>query len=167
MKEKKEKDNSVLATHVPLLIRAFDVSEGDVLEVGTGWFSTLILHWMAHISKRMVYSYESKDHWYRRARRYNSEYHKIIKVNNWDELPVDKHWGLVFIDHSPESRRNVEVKRFANSADYIVIHDTQPEDDEKYQFSKIWDLFKYKYDWKKSKPWTTVVSNIKDLKNIE
>jgi len=162
-----KQDKSALATHVPLLIRVFDISEGDVLEIGTGWFSTSILHWLAHISKRKVYSYESKQHWYNRALRYKSKYHEIIKVGSWDELPVDRHWGLVFIDHSPEARRHIEVKRFANSADYIVMHDTQSEDDEKYQFSKIWHLFKHRHDWRKATPWASVVSNFKELSNIE
>jgi len=161
-----ENDKSVLATHIPLLVRVFDISKGDVLEIGTGWFSTLALHWLAHVTKRTVFSYESKQHWYERALRYKSKYHKIIKVDSWDKLPVDKHWGLVFIDHSPEARRHVEVERFADSADYIVIHDTQPEDDEKYQFGKIWHLFKYRHDWKKARPWASVVSNVKKLTNI-
>jgi hypothetical protein len=160
-------DKSALATHVPLLVRVFDVSEGDVLEIGTGWFSTLILHWLAHIKKRKVYSYESKEHWYQRALRYKSPYHEIIKVKDWDELPVDRHWGLVFIDHAPEARRHVEVQRFADHADYIVMHDTQPENDGKYQFGKIWHLFKYRYDWKGAKPWTSVVSNFKDLSSLD
>jgi hypothetical protein len=159
-------DKRALATHIPLLIRVFDISEGDVLEVGTGWFSTLMLHWLAHIYKRRVYSYESSRHWYERALRYQSPYHKIIKVESWDELPADKHWGLVFIDHSPEARRRVEIERFKDLADYIVIHDTQPEDDKKYQYSGIWRYFKYKKNWTRAKPWASVVSNFKDLKNI-
>jgi hypothetical protein len=54
-----EIDKTGPATHIPLLIRVFDISEGDVLEVGTGWFSTLVLHWLAHIYKRQVYSYST------------------------------------------------------------------------------------------------------------
>jgi hypothetical protein len=160
-------DNSVMATHVPLLVRVFDISKGDVLEIGTGYFSTLVLHWLAHIYKRNVYSYESRQYWYDRALKLKSKYHQIFKVGSWDELPVDKHWGLVFVDHSPEARRHVEVKRFADGADYIVMHDTQPESDEIYQFSKIWHLFKYRHDWKNAIPWASVVSNFKDLTNIE
>lgn len=168
---KEESDKSVLATHVPLLVRVFDLSEGDVLEVGTGWFSTLILHWLAHTYRRNVYSYESKDHWYNKALRHQSEYHHIIKVGSWDELPAGKspsgkNWGLVFIDHSPEARRHVEIERFKDLADYIVVHDTQPEDDAKYQYRDSWKFFKHKKDWKRAKPWASVVSNFKDLKNI-
>ena len=161
-----ENDKSILATHIPLLVRMFDKSEGDVLEIGTGWFSTITLDWLANLYKRHVYSYESSNHWYKRAKRYESKFHHIIKIESWDDLPADKHWGLVFIDHSPEERRHVEIERFKDLADYIVVHDTQPEDDVKYQYSGSWKYFKYKYDWIKAKPWTSVVSNTKDLNNI-
>ena len=155
------------ASHITLLSRVVDLSQGDILEIGTGYFSTLFLHWMAHIYKRNVCSYENDPKWYARSLRATSKYHKIIFVNNWDELPVDRHWGIVFIDHKPGERRSVDIKRFANSADYIVIHDTEPEHEKEYQLSKIWHLFKYRYDYKKIVPWTTVVSNSKELDNIE
>lgn len=161
-----ETDKSILATHIPLLVRVFNLSEGDVLEIGTGWFSTLVLHWMAHLYKRQVYSYESSDYWFDRAKKNESEFHHIVKVKNWDELPSDKHWGMVFIDHSPEARRHVEIERFKDLADYIVVHDTQPEDEAKYQYSQSWKYFKYKKDWTKAIPWTSVVSNTKELDNI-
>jgi hypothetical protein len=154
------------ATHIPLLVRVFDLSEGDVLEIGTGYFSTLILRWLAHMYKRHVYSYENNPNWYQKVIKGNTQYHTQILVDSWDKLPVDKHWGLVFIDHSPPARRIVEIERFAKRADYIVIHDTEPEHDSGYHFSKIWPLFKYVYHWKKLFQWTSVVSNFKDLKKL-
>lgn len=156
-----------LATHVPLLTRVFDISEGDVLEIGTGYFSTLLLHWLSTMSKRHVYSYESKDGWYQKALKYNKNYHHIVLCKNWESADfVNKHWGVVFVDHSPEARRHVDVARLKDKADYIVIHDTSPECDEIYQYSKIWPLFKYRYDYTKIAPNTSVVSNFKNLKNI-
>lgn len=154
------------ASHIPLLSRVIDLSDGDILEVGTGYFSTLFLHWMAHILKRNVYSFESDPHWFKRALRSQSKYHKIYKVDNWDELPADKHWGVIFIDHGPGPRRKIEIERFANLADYIVIHDTEPENDKFYGYSEIWPLFKYIYHFNKLNPWTSVVSNTKNLKEI-
>ena len=159
-------EKSSAASHVPLLTRVFDLSDGDVLEIGTGYFSTLLLHWLAHIYKRKVYSYENSPYWYKRALRSASDYHIITKVENWDELPVGRHWGLVFVDHWPGERRNTEIARFAKSADYIVIHDTEPDNDRHYHYGEIWPLFKYVRHWKKIWPWTSVVSNFKDLKNL-
>lgn len=163
--------SSAAPSHSPLLTRVFDISEGDVLEVGTGYFSTLLLHWLAHIYKRNVYSYENDPQWYKRALKAGSLLHKVYKVSSWDELPATfspsgKRWGIVFIDHSPVERRVIEIERFADKADYIVIHDTEPEQDPRYQYSKIWSKFKYIYHGNKVSPWTSVVSNFKNLNNI-
>lgn len=158
--------NSPGASHIAVLTRLIDISEGDILEVGTGYFSTLALHWFAHIYKRKVYSYESDPRWYKRALRMSSKYHFIYKVENWDELPAGKHWGVVFIDHSPAERRMVEIEKFKDLADYIVVHDTEPENDKEYHYSKIWPLFKYIFHYNKISPWTSVVSNLKRLDDI-
>lgn len=161
-------EKSSFATHVPLLTRVFDQSEGDVLEIGTGYFSTLLLHWLAEMTKRHVYSYENRFGWYTRARRMESTYHHIIYCPSWDEAPFeDKHWGLVFVDHGPDNRRPVEIERLKDKTDYMVIHDTDIERDEMYGYSKVLPKFKYRYDYKKIWPYTSVVSNFKKLDNIE
>lgn len=164
--ERLSKKESVI-THIPLLVRVFDISEGDVLEIGTGHFSTLILHWLATVYKRHVYSYENGVYWHSRAMKYESEYHHIVLCENWNSADFDqKYWGMVFIDHSPGWRRPREVARLANKADYLVIHDTEPDQNNKYAFEKTWGLFKYRYDYTKLRPNTSVVSNFKDLSNI-
>jgi hypothetical protein len=152
-----------VASHLCLLARVFDKSEGDVLEIGTGFFSTLLLHWLATTFKRQVYSYESKRAWYDRNKKYNNEYHHIVYCPNWDELP-DKHWGMIFIDHSPNERRITEINKL--KADYIVFHDSQPDEDHIYHYSQI-RPFKYRYDYKKILPWTSVVSDTKELNDLE
>lgn len=94
-------------------------------------------------------------------------YHKVIKVNGWNEAKIDKHWGMVLIDHSPDERRWMEIKRLANLAEYIVIHDSNLSKTKNYGYEKIWDLFKYRYNYIKLNPNTTVVSNFHDLKEFE
>ena len=163
---------SLMATHIPLLVRVFDLSEGDVLEMGTGYFSTLLLKWLCSMTGRTLYSYESREYWYKRAKAHASDSHKVIFCPDFDKADIERHWGLVFIDHGPNTRRVVEIERLANFADYIVIHDTQPNPKgldlpTDYHYEKIWGLFKYRYDYTKAMPWTSVVSNFKDLKNIE
>jgi len=159
-----------VASHIPLLVRVFDKSKGDVLEVGTGYYSTLLLHWLANTSRRQLYSYESSDYWYKRATekmRMENDYHHIVYCPNWDDIPTDKHWGMIFIDHGPNERRIVEIEKFKDKCDYMVIHDTEPASNRAYKYSEIWPLFKYKYDYNKILPATSVVSNFKDLKDIE
>ena len=153
-----------MATHVPVLVRAFDLSEGDVLEVGTGYFSTTILDWLCAISGRKLVSYETDPKWFERAKRLQSDYHDIIFVENWDKIPLDKkHWGLAFIDHSPHLRRAIEIERLKDKAEYIVAHDTEPRSEKGYDYPRIYPLFKYRFDYKKAEPWTSVLSNFHAL----
>jgi len=169
------KDMILVGTHLPVLVRAFELSEGDVLELGTGFFSTNILRWLCEMSGRTLYSYETGWSWYNIAIRKPVPFQKVIKIDNFDDAPIDKHWGLVLIDHSPTRRRIIDIKRLAYLADYIVIHDTNPEHDgEKndpkkkgYRYSEIWPLFKYRYDFTKYNPNTTVVSNFFPLERFK
>ena len=160
---KKKRSMVRMATHLPLLVRAFELSEGDVLEMGTGYFSTLVLKWLCEMHDRTLYSFEGNKKWYDRAMRKPKPFQELIYTPNWDDVDIERHWGLAFIDHGPNKRRHVDIARLANYADYIVIHDTEPESDKNYHYSKIWDLFKYRYDYKKCLPWTSVVSNTKEL----
>ena len=168
------KRSSLVATHLPLLVRVFDKSEGDVLEIGTGYFSTLILRWLCAITDRKLYSYESNRKWYEKAKRHEDENCKVFYTPKFSEADFDKkHWGMIFIDHSPNHKRKVEIERLANKCDYMVIHDTTPYNPKhthipsNYLYEDIWPLFKYRYDYTKIVPWTSVVSNTKKLNDIE
>ena len=159
--------NDRVASHVPLLVRVFDISRGDVLEVGTGYYSTLLLHWLASLTERNLFSYESHRRWYKKALQWQSPLHQVFYCPNWDEADFDqRHWGMAFMDHSPGYRRPREVARLANLAEYIVIHDTQPQIGKEYQFSQTWGLFKYVYHYTKIVPYTTVVSNFHELLGV-
>lgn len=154
------------ATHMPLLVRMFDKTEGDVLEMGTGYYSTSVLGWLCELSGRNLYSYEGKAKWYGKIIRKAKPFHKIIFCQNWDEADIERHWGLAFIDHGPNERRQIDIKRLANHADIIVIHDTEPACDNLYHYSSIFPLFKYRVDFTKYKPWTSAVSNFVDVSKI-
>ena len=161
------KDLILCGTHLPVLVRAFQLSKGDVLELGTGFFSTNVLRWLCEMSGRTLYSYETGLSWYKIATRKPVPFQKVIKVENWDEAKIERHWGMAFVDHEQGKRRHIEVKRLANLADYVVIHDTNPEWDKEYRYSRIWSLFKYRYDFKRYFSWTTVVSNFFSLEKFE
>lgn len=157
-----------MATHLPLLLRVFEVSEGDVLEMGTGYFSTLILRWYCEMFGRELYSFESIKSWYEKNKAKPKEFHHLFYTPNFDKAEIERHWGLAFIDHGPNERRVKEIERLANYAEYIVIHDTQPNFHNvdlptNYHYEKIWPLFKYRYDYTKLLPWTSVVSNFHNL----
>ncbi len=130
-----------------------------MVELGTGPFSTPLLHWVCKDMNRKLISYEIDPEYYNYARQFRSPIHRIKQVKDWDEVNSTIHRGLVFIDHNPFDKRAPDIIRFKDSADYVVIHDTECENN----FKIIWPHFKYAYTWKDCRPWATVVSNSKDL----
>lgn len=157
-------------SHIPILSKIIEISEGPILELGTGFNSTPIIHWLCNEEKRKVVSYESDKMFYLAARNYRNEFHEVHhveKLGGWDNIDIEsQHWGLVFIDHAPGKRRNIEMARIANNADYVVVHDTEPRSDWHYNYSNHFDKYKYRYDYTIAYPHTSIFSNFKDLSNL-
>lgn len=151
------------STFMPILIKAVSLTNGDVLEMGAGYFSTPLLHWICKY-KNLLFTYENDPLFYSFAKQFQSPKHVIKLVNNWDDIKINKHWGVVFIDHVPDNRRGKDIIRFKNNADYIVIHDSERENT--FGYIEAWGHFKYRYDWKDCRPWTTVLSNFKGLQEF-
>lgn len=153
-------------SHLPVLIKLVTLTEGPILELGTGLFSTPYLHWACFLPKRKLISYDNDSNYFAQAKEYVCDYHEVHFVEDWDKIDISGHWTIALIDHTPRGRRIEEIKRLANSCDYIVVHDTNGRWDPKYRYSLIYPLFKYRYDFRGSKPFTTVLSNSKDLSNL-
>lgn len=149
------------STHNPMLIKTILISDGPVLEVGAGLYSTPLMHWLCKVLHRKLVTYENDPGFYQFAKKFVSIDHRVKFIESWDKMDFSTHWGVVLIDHSPEERRVVDLINFKDKADYIVVHDTEAE--EEYNWEKAWPHFKYRYTWKDCRPWTTVVSNFKDL----
>ena len=149
----------------PILIKIMQITSGDVLELGMGFFSTPLLHWLCFDMGRNLVSYEHHKAYFKMQRHFHKPWHKIYFVEDWDKIDIDKPWSVALIDHNHKRRRE-EAKKLANCAEYILIHDSQPEDDRFYGLLSIYKHFKYRYDYKKDKPWTTVLSNFVNLKEV-
>jgi hypothetical protein len=157
------------ASHLPVLIKVISITDGPVLELGIGMFSTPYLHWACYSKKRELVSYENEQGYIARFKSYENDYHKLIFTDNWDNIKIDRPWDMAFIDHEsrPNSRRSIEARRLANFAKYVVLHDTEPSYDKEYKYSEIYPLFKYRYDFKDALPNTSVLSNFVDLTNFK
>ena len=147
---------------MPVLIRTVQMTNGPVLELGAGIFSTPLLHWLCEEKDRELATYESVEKYYRIAKQFKSKTHTVELVDDWDKINVDKHWSVAFIDH-PTDRRAKDALRLKDIADYVILHDTQ---DSAYGYDKVWPHFKYIYHWKFHKPWTSVVSNSYEIDPI-
>lgn len=148
-------------THIPTLLRFIPLTDGDVCEMGVGFNSTPLLHWLCQ--GRNLVSYEGNADYYKFARQYQSKNHKVRFVPDWKKVDFDRHWSVVFIDHSNRPRtRGDDAVKFKN-ADLIILHDTEPESLEHYGYEQVFKKFKYHYTWDKCKPFTSVVSNVIDV----
>src|SRR3990167_9256105 len=161
------------ATHLGSLIACMNKTDGDVLEMGMGLFSTPYLHYQCTVSKRKLLSLDNSKGWARKFINsdfshylYRNEYHQLEYVKDWDRAVIDKPWDVVLIDHDPSERRKEDVKRLANLAKYIIIHDSNERHEHVYHYSEIYPLFKYKRVWDKDDRFATVLSNFVELDNL-
>jgi hypothetical protein len=143
--------------HRPLLFLALSLACGDVYEFGAGDGSTPYLRKYCEATSRRFRSFESHEVW---ALKCGSEF-----VKNWDDDMLYWPCSVAFVDHAPGEHRHVAVKRLAEFADIIVIHDTEEGGAGDYKFEKIWHLFKYRLNYNKTGggAGATAVSNTIDL----
>ena len=160
------RDSTGTGTHLELLIQAIEKSRGKIAELGMGYYSTPYLHYKAFIQKRELVSFENNPKFSSYFEKYKNDTHKIVLVENWNDIDLSGHWGVALIDHHPEERRVEEIKRLADSCDFIVIHDTNGRNERYFHFNTIFPLFKYRIDFTKEYPQTTLVSNFNDLKDF-
>lgn len=155
--------NGTFGTHVhPLLASALS-TKGTIIEFGTGDFSTLVLHEVCKHQNRRLISYDDHEEWHNNFVDLKSDIHEFTLVKDWNDVPVIK-CGLVFIDHAPAERRVIDIDRFANHAEIIVVHDTDKMD--YYGYQSHFDQFKYVYTYKRFKKTTTLLSNTIDVSEL-
>src|SRR3972149_11091960 len=77
-------------SHLGCLIQAFGKTTGDVLELGTGVFSTPYLHYACTLAKRNLVSYENFQEWYEFMKTYENEYHKVNLVEKYADAQTDR-----------------------------------------------------------------------------
>lgn len=153
-------------SHLPVLIRAVSLTDGPVLEMGMGHNSSLFLHWACATTKRPLVSYESQPAFYRFANQFKRDFHQVFCISNWAKAEIEREWDVAFIDHNPAWRRKEDIRRLANLAKYIVVHDTEGRNDSRFHYSEIFPLFKWQYNYDFYTPKTSVLSNFVDLSDF-
>lgn len=138
---------------------------GDVLELGTGMFSTPVLHWLCVPDKRTLVSYESHRKFYDIAKQYSDEFHTVNFTENFDEIDIEKPWDVVFVDHEAK-RRSREAIRVANCAKFVILHDTCWRDEKHYHYQEAYPYYKYFYQFHLARPKTTLLSNFVDVSKL-
>lgn len=158
------KNHVQYSSHLPLLIRMVTQTFGDVLECGTGLFSTPVLHWLCAPDKRTLVSYEANKKYYDLATQYARDFHTVNYVENWDEIDIEKPWDVAFFDHEA-IRRRIEAQRVAEYAQFVIIHDTCGRDERHYHYRELFPFYKYNYQFL-IRPRTRLLSNFVDVNKI-
>lgn len=153
-------------SHIPVLVKALSLTDGPVLELGAGIYSTPVLHWMCAPKKRELVTYDNDSKYLDMygIKDFQCEFHTVLCVSDWDDADIERNWGVVFVDHKPSERRKVDVARVADYADYVVIHDTDSE--KHYQYSEIYSLFKYRREFRIRKRGTAILTNLRPLDEL-
>lgn len=161
--------------HLFLLWLALAETDGDVVELGCGDGSTVQLHDYCKLNQRNLFSFDTDLEWLNKYKECESLTHSFTLVNNWDLVKnMCPNPSVVLVDHAPGERRIEDVKIYANAAEVLVLHDTQPQPTAAgYEYEKIWDLFKYRVDLTvpmnrevdppDNRTWASMVSNKIDI----
>lgn len=162
--------NPLWGSHIPVLVKLLDITSGPVLELGMGAFSTPLLHSLCQNKDRLLVSYEEGDNYFAMHKPFESPLHQLVHImapEDWGKTKIeDTPWDVAFIDHCAD-RRAADAARLANIAKYVVIHDSDPSNDKYYHYPEIYPLFKYRYDYTKLVPNTTVLSNFVDVTGLK
>jgi hypothetical protein len=153
-------------SHRELLWLALKNKGGDVVEMGSGNGSTLLLDSECNMSCRQFLSIEDTP-----EKGCSPIYgHYIIKdgylgiEDRWNDIFDTFDVGILFIDVAPGELRKDLIEHWRDRAETIVVHDSEIGADYVYGMSGVLSTFKYRLDYApKGKPHTTVVSNFIDV----
>lgn len=151
---------------LPVLMKLTQMTYGSILELGAGYNSTSFLHWLAFATNRKVVTYESDRKWYEFAKHFEAPFHEVHFVEDWDAIDLSPPWSIALVDHDPPQRRRGEIRKLMH-ADYVVVHDSEPDHASTYRYHRVRNLFKYHYDYTATQPHTAVWSNTYDFANFK
>jgi ubiquinone/menaquinone biosynthesis C-methylase UbiE len=156
-------------SHIPMLVKAIEMTNKPVLELGIGYNSTPLLHWLCADKGIGLLSLESDPEWLKKFLEFRTDNHILAEFNfdnSLDVLGVDD-FGVVFVDHRPARKRRSSALFFKDKADIIILHDSELADNPAYKYTGIYKEFKYKYEYKRvGTPYTMVLSNRLNVERI-
>lgn len=151
----------VYATHLHALVETALATEGAILELGCGNYSTPVLSAIARHGNRVLRIQASDVKWLYQF----AEFGDIEHVPNWDKWqppappPGHDEWGMVFLDSEQSTLGRIErIPQLRAVTRVIVLHDAQGAV-QRPRWPKViegWDVsIRKRYD-----PWTAVLRRI-------
>lgn len=147
-----------LSSFFPVLSKILTITSGPVMELGTGIHSTPFLHWTCFSQKRELVSYENNIEYFKIFQEYQFGLHKVLFYDDFNKISIKKHFDIIFIDHMPQEDRGVQLKKFINDANFIVVHDVTK--------ANFVGFSKYRFD-SEAEINTSVFSNFVDVGSMK
>lgn len=117
----------VYATHLHPLVEVALSTEGPILELGCGDYSTPVLSAIARNQRRVLKIQAADVTWLYKF----AEFGDIEHVPNWDKWtppapPDTAEWGMVFLDSEQSTLGRIErLPQLRAVAPVVVLHDAQ------------------------------------------
>ncbi len=112
-------------THQPVLYEAIKRTSGPIVELGSGYNSTALIHAVAG-PDRKVTTFEHDVDWMMRFMQYKVlPNHDVCWLHSWSSiLHISGPLSVVFVDQGLWESRAESIKHFANIAEVVVLHDS-------------------------------------------
>lgn len=153
------------STHLPLLALCVANTEGPVLELGCGHYSTLLLHALCAPGlgpARQLVTCDTNPGWLLKFSDLRCAWHEVVHSDGVDRY-VGKRWALIFVDEAPAGHRVPAIRALRQSTDLFVLNNTEPpftEGRKAYRYDEILPSFPHRYDYKRyPSTWASVVSD--------
>lgn len=154
-------------SHLPVLMRCLELTDGPVLELGGGLYSTPFLHWACFRSGRHLVTMEKHEVYYEYLEQYRRDWHEVEFVEDWGEMNVTRmNWGIVLVDHDPLERRPIEARRVKDCAEYVVFHDATERGAGKLGYEGAFREFKERFLFDEVGAASMVLSNFRNLERF-
>lgn len=148
-------------SHLPALVGAFTRTEGPVLEIGSGVFSTPVLHDLAAKADRRLVTYEENGAWAKAiSTKVAGPNHEFRVVESYDDMELIEPWGLALVDRPGVPGRLKDTRLLAPITDVVVLHAA----DDPEIIAELPKLFKWVLWHRHLGLWhTAICSNVHDL----
>lgn len=110
------------STHLAPLAGCVAHTDGPVIELGAGLYSTSVLH--AICEGRELVTVDNDAGWLDRLRYLETDWHRFVAVDDWSTCDLlDQKWSVAFVDQAPGWTRLPTIKRLRKGTELIVVHD--------------------------------------------
>lgn len=151
------------STNQQAVVYALMKTQGPVIELGSGYYSTPILHEICKGQKRLLMTFDNSPEWLIKFDHLKSDLHSIAIVEDWNKLLAGFNEGAIgvaLVDQWPIEQRLLWIQKLLPVTDIIVCHDAECKIHYPQGLEGIGKYHKL-FNWQS--PWTMCLSDKMEL----